>query len=351
MCNLASVALPKFVRDASNRSSRKLVGSLAAAGRYFDHEGLASVTAAATRNLNRVIDVTHYPVRDAERSNKRHRPLGIGVQGLADAFILLGLPFDSADAKQLNKEIFETMYYAALRASCDLARQHGPYDTYPGSPISRGLLQHDMWGVAPPSERWDWASLRKDIARWGVRNSLLLAPMPTASTSQILGNNECFEPYTSNIYVRRVLSGEFTVVNTHLLHDLIELGLWTEDMKYGIVACGGSVQAVPGVPDALKCLYRTAWELKQRDLLDMAADRGAFIDQSQSLNMFVANPTFAKLTSAHFHGWRLGLKTGCYYVRTQAVAAPLQGLGLDMQRLQCALRTSADGEACLACGA
>lgn len=267
-----------------------------------------------TRNLNRIIDINYYPVETARRSNTRHRPIGIGVQGLADAFILLGLPFDSEEACALNKEIFETMYYAALKTSCDIAKVEGPYETYQGSPISKGILQHDMWNVTPSTSRWDWDALRTAIRQHGVRNSLLIAPMPTASTSQILGNNECFEPYTSNIYVRRVLSGEFTVVNQHFMHDMVKLGLWDADIKNELVANNGSVQDLD-IPENLKQLYKTVWEIKQRVLVDMAVDRGAFIDQSQSFNVHMSEPSFGKLSSLHFHTWRSGLKTGQYYLR------------------------------------
>lgn len=319
VCNLASIALPRFVRDGSGREGRKLVGSLDAASRHFDFERLAAVTAAATRNLNRIIDINHYPVPAAERSNTRHRPIGLGVQGLADTFILLGVPFDSDAAAALNRDIFETIYYSALRTSCELAARDGTYETYAGSPASRGQLQHDLWGVKPSSGRWDWDALRASIAEHGLRNSLLVAPMPTASTSQILGNNECFEPYTSNIYVRRVLSGEFTVVNAHLLHDLTRLGLWDADLKNELVAASGSVGALD-IPDALKALYKTVWEIKQRVLVDMAADRGAYIDQSQSFNVHMSDPNFGKLTSLHFYAWKRGLKTGLYYLRTRAAA-------------------------------
>lgn len=321
VCNLASIALPRFVRDRSNsgRERVRVVGSLDSDTRYFDFDRLREVTHAAARNLNRIIDINFYPVETARRSNFRHRPIGIGVQGLADAFILLGMPFDSPEAQQLNREIFETVYYSALEESCRLAELEGTYETYEGSPASQGQLQHDLWGVKPPSDRWDWPGLRSSIAKHGLRNSLLVAPMPTASTSQILGNNECFEPYTSNIYVRRVLSGEFTVVNQHLLMDLTRLGLWTPDLKNELVASNGSVQDLD-IPANLKALYKTVWEIKQRVLVDMAADRGAFIDQSQSFNVHMSDPNFGKLTSLHFYAWKKGLKTGMYYLRTRAAA-------------------------------
>jgi ribonucleoside-diphosphate reductase subunit M1 len=268
--------------------------------------------------LNKIIDVNFYPAETARNSNMRHRPIGIGVQGLADAFITLGMPFDSAEAAQLNKDIFETIYFAALKQSMETAKVDGPYSSYEGSPVSKGVLQFDMWGVTP-SDRHDWAQLRKDIAQYGIRNSLLLAPMPTASTSQILGNNECFEPYTSNIYTRRVLSGEFVVVNQHLLSDLVSLDLWNKDLKNTLIAHNGSVKDLP-IPDKLKNMYKTVWEIKQRVLIDMAADRGAFIDQSQSFNVHMCDPNFGKMTSLHFYAWKKGLKTGMYYLRTKAAA-------------------------------
>lgn len=324
VCNLASIALPRFVKEEGGhqigRKAVKLTGSLGSENRFFDHAKLFEVTKQVTRNLNKIIDVNYYPAKEAQNSNLRHRPVGIGVQGLADAFILLGMPFDSEEAKQLNKEIFETIYFAALTASCDAAEVEGPYSSFEGSPVSQGILQFDMWGVEPASTRHDWAGLKERIKQVGVRNSLLLAPMPTASTSQILGNNECFEPYTSNIYARRVLSGEFTVVNQHLLSDLTELGLWTPALKNMLIASNGSIQAIQGIPDNLKAIYRTVWEVKQRHLVDMAADRGAYIDQSQSFNVHMSDPNFGKLTSLHFYAWKRGLKTGMYYLRTRAAA-------------------------------
>ncbi|GIV32957.1 MAG: ribonucleoside-diphosphate reductase [Chitinophagales bacterium] len=306
VCNLASIALNKFVIDGK-----------------FDFQKLFDITCIVTRNLNKVIDVNYYPIPEARKSNLRHRPIGIGVQGLADAFIMLRLPFDSPEARILNKNIFETIYYAALTASKDLAKQHGPYETYEGSPISQGIFQFDMWGVQP-TDRWDWEHLRKEIKLYGVRNSLLVAPMPTASTSQILGNNECFEPYTSNIYTRRTLSGEFVVVNKHLMRDLIELGLWNDTIREELIRHNGSVQYVEGIPDDIKALYKTVWEISQKVIIDMAADRGAFICQSQSMNLFLENPNFAKLTSMHFYAWEKGLKTGMYYLRTKAAADPIK---------------------------
>jgi ribonucleoside-diphosphate reductase alpha chain len=302
VCNLASIALPKFVTNGQ-----------------FDHQQLFEVTYQVTMNLNRIIDVNYYPIPEARKSNLRHRPIGIGVQGLADAFIMLRMPFDSDSAKSLNRDIFETIYYAALTASKDLAIKEGPYETFPGSPASQGIFQFDMWGIQP-GNRWEWDTLRSEVIKHGIRNSLLLAPMPTASTAQILGNNECFEPYTSNIYTRRVLSGEFVIVNKHLLNDLNRLGIWNEEIKSKIIAANGSIQNIPEIPDSLKILYRTAWEISQRAVIDMAADRGAFIDQSQSLNIFMANPDFQKITSMHFYGWKKGLKTGMYYMRTKAAA-------------------------------
>ncbi|KAL7230390.1 hypothetical protein ACSBR2_008806 [Camellia fascicularis] len=322
VCNLASIALPRYVAEKGvpiESHPSKLVGSKGSKNRYFDFDKLAEVTAIVTSNLNKIIDVNYYPVETAKRSNLRHRPIGIGVQGLADTFILLGMAFDSPEAQQLNKDIFETIYYHALKASSELAAKEGPYETYGGSPVSKGMLQPDMWGVTP-SSRWDWGALRDMIANNGVRNSLLVAPMPTASTSQILGNNECFEPYTSNIYSRRVLSGEFVVVNKHLLHDLTEMGLWSPALKNQIIYEDGSVQKIPEIPDELKVIYKTVWEIKQKTLVDMAVDRGCYIDQSQSLNIHMDQPNFGKLTSLHFHAWSKGLKTGMYYLRSRAAA-------------------------------
>ena len=327
VCNLASIALPRFVIENNPQSptgrteSKKLRGSLSAANRYFDHDKLAEITRKVTRNLNRIIDVNYYPVETARRSNMKHRPIGLGVQGLADVFILLGMPFDSPEAKKLNAEIFETIYFAALTESNDIAKRDGTYESYPGSPVSKGLLQPDMWGLTemPGGDRHDWTGLRTKISEHGVRNSLLVAPMPTASTSQILGNNECFEPYTSNIYARRVLSGEFTVVNQHLLSDLTEMGLWDPSLKNELIANNGSVQGLD-LPEDLKEIYKTVWEIKQRILVDMAADRGAFIDQSQSFNVHMSDANSGKLTSLHFYAWKKGLKTGMYYLRSRAAA-------------------------------
>ena len=302
VCNLGSIALPKFV-DADSKT--------------FDHNKLFDVAYQLTKNLNKVIDVNYYPVIEAENSNMRHRPVGIGVQGLADAFILMLFPFDSAEAKKLNSEIFETIYYAAVTASKDLAKLEGPYSTFEGSPMSQGIFQFDMWGVKP-SKRWEWDVLKDEVKEHGIRNSLLMAPMPTASTAQILGNNECFEPYTSNVYTRRVLSGEFIIVNKHLLKDLVKLGLWNSEMKNTLMASNGSIQNIKAIPEDIKALYKTAWEISQKVIIDLAADRGAFICQSQSLNLFMENANFAKLTSMHFYGWEKGLKTGMYYLRTKA---------------------------------
>jgi ribonucleoside-diphosphate reductase alpha chain len=304
VCNLASIALPRFVDEKANK---------------FDHDKLFEITYAATLNLNKIIDRNYYPIPEARNSNMRHRPIGLGVQGLADAFILMRYPFESDEARKLNSEIFETIYFAALTASKDLAKVDGYYESYPGSPVSKGIFQHDMWNVKA-SPRWEWDILREEILKYGIRNSLLLAPMPTASTSQILGNNECFEPYTSNIYTRRVLSGEFVVVNKHLLRDLVKLGIWNEALKNKIIAANGSVQGIPEIPANIKELYKTVWEIKQRTIIDMAADRGAFIDQSQSLNLFIQDANFAKMSSAHFYSWKKGLKTGMYYLRTKAAA-------------------------------
>tara|TARA_Y100000589_G_scaffold99548_1_gene94071 strand:- start:182 stop:2539 length:2358 start_codon:yes stop_codon:yes gene_type:complete len=300
VCNLASIALPKFVIDGK-----------------FDFDKLFKVAYRVTKNLDKVIDANYYPVPEAKNSNMRHRPIGIGVQGLADAFILLRHSFESDEARHLNKEIFETIYYAAVTASKDLAIENGPYESWKGSPISEGILQFDMWKVKP-TDRWEWDLLKEEVKKHGVRNSLLLAPMPTASTAQILGNNECFEPYTSNVYTRRVLSGEFIIVNKHLLRDLVKLGIWNDRLKNKLMASNGSVQNIDEIPENIKALYKTAWEISQKVLLDMAADRGAYIDQSQSLNIFMENANFAKLTSMHFYGWKAGLKTGMYYLRTKS---------------------------------
>ncbi|MEN2415857.1 ribonucleoside-diphosphate reductase subunit alpha [Flavobacterium mesophilum] len=303
VCNLASISLPMFIENGQ-----------------FDHQALYNVTKRVTRNLNKVIDRNYYPVKEAENSNMRHRPVGLGVQGLADAFIMLRMPFTSDEAKKLNQEIFETLYFAAVTASMEMAKEEGPYSTFEGSPMSQGEFQHNMWGMKDEelSGRWDWASLRKEVMEHGVRNSLLVAPMPTASTSQILGNNEAFEPYTSNIYTRRVLSGEFIVVNKHLLEDLVKLGLWNESLKQEIMRHNGSVQNIDIIPQDLKDLYKTVWEMSMKDIIDMSRQRGYFIDQSQSLNLFMQDANYSKLTSMHFYAWQSGLKTGMYYLRTKA---------------------------------
>ena len=306
VCNLASIALPKFVMPDE-------AGHL-----KFDHQKLYEITKVVTRNLNKVIDVNYYPVPEARNSNMKHRPIGIGIQGLADAFIMLRMPFESEEAQGLNKDIFETIYYAAMETSMELAQEDGAYETFEGSPVSQGIFQFDMWRVTPSSGRWDWDALKEQVKKNGVRNSLLLAPMPTASTSQILGNNECFEPYTSNIYTRRVLSGEFIVVNKHLLRDLVDMGIWNESMKNRMISENGSIQNIPDIPQNLKDLYKTTWEISQKTVIDMAADRGAFICQSQSLNIHMEDPNFGKLTSMHFYAWKRGLKTGMYYLRTKA---------------------------------
>jgi len=302
VCNLASIALPKFVTEDGQ----------------FDHKTLYDITYVVTKNLNKVIDINYYPVEEARTSNMRHRPIGIGVQGLADTFIKLRMPFDSEEAKRLNKEIHETIYFASMTASHDQAKKEGPYETFKGSPVSKGIFQFDMWGVTPDSGRWDWDTLKKAVKKDGIRNSLLLAPMPTASTSQILGNNECFEPYTSNIYTRRTLSGEFIVVNKHLMKDLIEAGLWNDGMKNRMIEANGSIQNIAEIPQNIKDLYKTVWEISQKVIIDMAADRGAYICQSQSMNIHIQDPNFGKMTSMHFYAWKNGLKTGMYYLRSKA---------------------------------
>ncbi len=302
VCNLGSIALPKYVINKT-----------------FDYQKLYEVTKVITYNLNKIIDRNYYPIPEAKKSNLRHRPIGIGVQGLADVFMLLNLPFESEEASQINKNIFETIYFAAVESSMEIAKKEGTYETFEGSPMSKGVFQFDMWKTKP-SKRWNWEKLKEKVKKHGVRNSLLVAPMPTASTSQILGNNECFEPYTSNIYSRRVLSGEFIVINKHLLKDLIILGIWNEDLKNQIIMDNGSIQNIPNIPDNLKAIYKTAWEISQKKIIDMSADRGAFICQSQSLNLFMKQPTSAKLTSMHFYAWKKGLKTGMYYLRSNSAA-------------------------------
>ncbi len=350
VCNLASIALPKYVIDGK-----------------FDHQKLYDITYTITKNLNRVIDINYYPVPEAENSNMRHRPIGLGVQGLADTFVMLRMPFESEEASRLNKEIFETIYFASMTASKDLAKVNGPYQSFDGSPTSEGIFQFDMWGVVPDSNRYDWDQLKAEVIQHGIYNSLLLAPMPTASTAQILGNNEAFEPFTSNIYVRRVLSGEFIVVNKHLIKDLIQLGLWNEDMKQLIIAANGSVQSIDEIPQNIKDLYKTVWEISQKKIIDMSADRGAYICQSQSLNIHMQDPNFGKITSMHFHAWKRGLKTGMYYLRTKAAAdaikftvdaakmtqpkpEAIQEKSLKEQQLEAMQCSLDDPDACVACG-
>jgi ribonucleoside-diphosphate reductase alpha chain len=345
VCNLASIALPKFIINGK-----------------FDHNKLMEVTMQVARNLNRIIDINYYPVPEAEKSNMRHRPIGIGVQGLADTFIKLRMPFESEEAQRLNEDIHETIYYGAMMASLELAKKDGPYQSWKGSPISEGIFQFDMWGITPKSGRWNWEEMRKEVKEHGVRNSLLLAPMPTASTSQILGNNECFEPYTSNIYTRRVLSGEFIVVNKHLLKDLVDLGLWNDSMKNKLIEANGSVQNIPEIPTNIKDLYKTVWEISQKTIIDMSADRGAYICQSQSLNIHIKDPNFGKLTSMHFYAWKKGLKTGMYYLRTKAAAdaikftvekqadVALEPVVNDEDKLAAMACSLDNPEACEACG-
>eukprot|EP00656_Telonema_subtile_P048925 TRINITY_DN5968_c0_g1_i8.p1 TRINITY_DN5968_c0_g1~~TRINITY_DN5968_c0_g1_i8.p1 ORF type:complete len:568 (+),score=143.63 TRINITY_DN5968_c0_g1_i8:118-1821(+) len=332
VCNLASIALPRYV-DVEKQ--------------VFDHDLLYKVTKTVTYNLNRVIDVNFYPVEEARNSNMRHRPIGLGVQGLADAFILLRLPFASPEAQKLNEEIFETLYYAACESSCDLAEIQGAYQTFPGSPASRGELQFDMWGKQPTSGRWDWDALKKRIIAKGLRNSLMLAPMPTASTSQILGNNECFEPFTSNIYLRRVLSGEFPVINKHLVVDLIKRGLWNDDVRNEIIANNGSVQKIACIDKDLKELYKIVWEVRMKDIIDMAASRGKYIDQSQSLNLFLESPKSASLTSMHFYAWKQGLKTGMYYLRSRPAVDAIK-FTVDMKKIKDGVKADDAAAAALA---
>ncbi len=312
VCNLASIALPKYITTGPDGKA------------FFDHQKLYEITEVATKNLNKVIDVNYYPVEEARKSNFRHRPIGLGVQGLADAFIMLRMPFDSPEARGLNEDILETIYYAAMETSMELAIKEGPYETYEGCPASKGIFQFDMWNVTPKSNRYDWNTLKEKVIKFGLRNSLLVAPMPTASTSQILGNNECFEPYTSNIYTRRTLSGEFIIVNKHLMKDLIHLGLWDDSMRNRLISTNGSVQNVPGIPQNIKDLYKTVWEISQKIIIDMAADRGAYICQSQSMNIFMQDPNFGKLSSMHFYAWKKGLKTGMYYLRSQAATSAIK---------------------------
>ncbi|NVK83017.1 MAG: ribonucleoside-diphosphate reductase subunit alpha [Cytophagia bacterium] len=346
VCNLASIALPMYVNAETKQ---------------YDFQKLYDVTYVATKNLNKVIDVNYYPVPEAKNSNMRHRPIGLGVQGLADAFLMMGFPFESEEARKLNRDIFETIYFAAMTASKDIAKVEGPYETFKGSPVSKGIFQYDMWGVTPDSGLWDWDSLKKEVKKHGVRNSLLVAPMPTASTSQILGNNECFEPYTSNIYTRRTLSGEFVIVNKHLMKDLIDLGLWSADMKNKLIAAKGSVQNIKEIPDNIKELYKTVWEISQKAIIDMSADRGAYICQSQSLNIHIQDPNFGKMTSMHFYAWKKGLKTGMYYLRSRAAADAIQftvdkaaasaPTAAEMEQKAADMACSLDNpDACEACG-
>jgi len=327
VCNLASIALSQFAKRDEP----------------YDFDHLYRVTKVATRNLNQVIDRNYYPTEEGRRSNVKHRPIGLGVQGLADAFMIMRLPFESEGAKRLNEDIFETIYFAACESSCELAEKRGPYETYDGCPASKGQLQFDLWGRTPKSGRWDWTALKAKIAKHGLLNSLLVAPMPTASTAQILGNNEAFEPITQNLYVRRVLSGEFVQVNRHLLRDLIEKGLWTDQMRVQLIAHNGSVQHLD-LPKDIKELYKTVWEIKQRIVLDMAADRGAYIDQSQSLNIHMTDATTAKLSSMHFHGWQIGLKTGMYYLRTKAAVDAIK-FTVDADTQKAATAAAAEGKA------
>jgi ribonucleoside-diphosphate reductase alpha chain len=329
VCNLASIPVNKFLKSKDNRTAKIVRGKC-----DVDHELLYSVSYQTAINLNQVIDVNYYPTPETQKSNMRHRPIGIGVQGLADLYAVMGIPFTSEEARRVNSEIFETIYFASMTASKDLAIKQGPYETFKGSPLSEGKFQFNLWNTDDNelSGRWDWASLRKEVVEHGVRNSLLLAPMPTASTAQIMGNNEAFEPFTSNIYTRRTLSGEYVLVNKHLVKDLIALGLWSEDIKNMIILGKGSVQHIPSIPDDIKEVYRTVWEIKQKDLIEMSADRGKFICQSQSLNLFIEGVNAAKLTAAHFHSWKLGLKTGMYYLRTKSAADALTGLGIDMSK-------------------
>jgi len=327
VCNLASLSLPAFV-DGPGK---------------FNYESLHAISRLVTRNLNRVIDKNFYPVPEAEHSNKRHRPIAIGVQGLADVFMMMGLAFDSPEAREINKQIFETIYHGALTESCELAKEEGTYETFRDSPADQGKLQFDLWGVTPT--RPDWDALKQDIHLWGLRNSLLVGPMPTASTAQILGNNEAFEPYTTNLYLRRTMAGEFVMINKHLVRDLQALGLWSKEVKDQIIRDGGSVQGL-AVPERIKDIYKTAWEMSQKALLDMAADRGAFICQSQSLNIFMENPTLAKLSSMHMYGWRKGLKTGMYYLRTRAKAKPIQ-FTIEPDKVEACRRDNPEG--CMMC--
>jgi ribonucleoside-diphosphate reductase alpha chain len=331
VCNLASIAVNQFIKFPEKRSLKQR-RALA----EYDHAALYDVTYQTTLNLNKVIDINFYPTPETKLSNMKHRPIGIGIQGMADTFAILGLPFTSNEAKKLNEEIFETLYFASMKASADLAKKLGPYETFNGSPLSEGKFQFNLWGFEDSqlSGRWDWASLRKQVVKTGARNSLLLAPMPTASTAQIMGNNEAFEAFTSNLYTRRTLSGEFVIINKHLVKDLVELGLWSDNLKNRIIAEKGSVQNIGEIPVEIKEIYKTVWELKQKEIIDMSADRGKFICQSQSLNLFIKDANAAKLTSAHFHSWKKGLKTGMYYLRTESAVDATAGLGIDSSSLK-----------------
>ena len=331
VCNLASVALPKYVLIPSGKvreKDKKL--------RKFDFRALYDVVYQATVNLNQVIDINYYPTEETSNSNFKHRPIGLGVQGLADTFAILGLPFDCEESRKLNKDIFETIYFAALTASKDLAKKEGAYSSFQGSPASQGLLQYDLWGLNENdlSGMWNFSELKEEIKQYGLRNSLLVAPMPTASTAQILGNNECFEPFTANIYKRNTLSGEYAIINKHLVEDLVNLGIWSDNIRMKLIIDNGSVQNIDEIPVDIKEVYKTVWEIKGKSILEMARDRNYFIDQSQSLNMFMAEPTVSKLSSAHFYGWKIGLKTGMYYLRTKPKAQALKGLGIDTSGMQ-----------------
>jgi ribonucleoside-diphosphate reductase alpha chain len=331
VCNLASIPVNKFLRSTDARTNKVVRGKC-----EVDHKSLYDVTYQTTLNLNKVIDVNYYPTKETRNSNMKHRPIGIGIQGLADLYAIMGIPFSSLEAKRINEDIFETIYFASMTASMDLAKKEGHYESFKGSPLSEGQFQFNLWGFNDEdlSGRWDWSKLRKDVMKHGARNSLLLAPMPTASTAQIMGNNEAFEPFTSNIYTRRTLSGEFVLINKHLVKDLISLDLWNEDMKNLIIYYKGSVQNIPQIPTDLKEIYKTVWEIKQKDLITMSAERGKFICQSQSLNLFIEGVNAAKLTSAHFHSWESGLKTGMYYLRTKSAVDANQGLGIDVGKVK-----------------
>jgi ribonucleoside-diphosphate reductase alpha chain len=345
VCNLASIAINKFVEIPSGQ-----VRSQDKSKREVDLDALEECSYQVAHNLNKVIDINFYPTKETKKSNFRHRPIGIGVQGLADTFALLGYAFDSSEAAKLNKEVFAAIYHGAMRASIDLAKKDGAYDSFKGSPLSEGKFQFDLWGITP-TETWDWENLRKKIMKYGARNSLLLAPMPTASTAQILGNNECFEPFTSNLYKRNTLGGEFVVINKHLIQDLINLNIWDETMKLKMFEGNGSIQHIESIPEDIKGLYKTVWEIPQRVVIDMAADRGAYICQSQSMNLFMSDVNVGKLNSAHFYAWQKGLKTGMYYLRTQSKATALKGLGVDLSKDEKQLACSIDNpENCDSCG-